>query len=335
MDYYKILNKKECHHELQYKFGLNNDILEFNPSGDCEPGGIYFSREDILYFLEYGYWIRKVTLPEDARIYENPGTPKKWKADKVILGKKEKITAKVIKRLIDEGVNLKIDNSFPLRWAARYGHIDIVKLLIPISDPKAISNEALRSAAINGHTKIVKLLIPVSDPKAINSEALRIAAESGYTEIVKLLIPVSNPKAQENEALRSAVYNEYTKIVKLLIPVSNPKANSSYTLRLAAENGYTEIVKLLIPVSDPKIKNSYALRCAAQNGHTKVVKLLIPLSDPKIYNEILQDTIEKGYTEIVKLLIPVSEINDDIIEFCKTHCYNQEIRDLIISNKPI
>ena len=58
MNYYKILNKKENHYGLQYQTGLNEDILEFNPSGDCTSGGIYFTREDIFAFLDYGPFIR-------------------------------------------------------------------------------------------------------------------------------------------------------------------------------------------------------------------------------------------------------------------------------------
>ena len=247
MDYYKILNKEECHYGLQYKFGLNIDNDEFNPRGTCEPGGIYFSREDILAFLVHGPWIRKVTLPEDARVYENPGKPRKWKTDKVILGKKEKITAKVIKRLIDEGADPKICDSWPLRCAAEFGHLDIVKLLLPYSDPKAK-----------------------------NSEALRYAAENGYFEIVKLLLPYSNPKVCNSEALRYATYGKHL-----------------------------EIVKLLLPLSDAKAYNSWPLRCAA----------------------------EHGYVDIVKLLIPVSEIDNCVIDYCKRYCKNQEILDLIISNK--
>jgi len=191
MDYYKILNKEECHYGLQYKFGLNIDPKEFNPSGDCEPGGIYFSREDILAFLDCGIWIRKVTLPEDARVYENPGKPKKWKADRVILGKKEKITAKIIKRLIDEGADPKICDSWPLRCAAIRGHLKIVKFLLPYSDPEAKNCYALRWAARNGYFEIVKLLLPLSDAKMYESEALKNAIKSDQLEIVKLLIPVS------------------------------------------------------------------------------------------------------------------------------------------------
>ena len=194
MNFYKITNEEEKHRGMKYKTGLNVDILPFNPSGNCESGGIYFSREDILAFLDYGPWIRKVTLPEDARVYENPGSPKKWKADKVILGRRSRITPRKIKQLIKEGADPKINNNYALRWAAENGHLEIVKLLIPVSDPKAGGSYALQLAATKGHLEIVKLLIPVSDPKAGGSYALRLAAENGHLEIVKLLIPVSDPE---------------------------------------------------------------------------------------------------------------------------------------------
>lgn len=257
MDYYKITNEKENHNGLQYKTGLNVDILPFNPSGDCKPGGIYFAREDILAFLEYGPWIRKVFIPKGANVYENPGLPEKWKADKVILGEREEINLEVIKRLIEEGANPKADESYALRWAANNGHLEITKLLLPMSDPKDHVSEALRYAAMDGHLEIVKLLLPVSDPKAFNSFALRWAAMNGHLEIVKLLIPVSDPKDRGSSALK-----------------------------WAAENGHLEIVKLLIPVSDPKAENSRALRWAAQYRHMEIVELLIPVSDPKVVEEL-------------------------------------------------
>jgi len=215
MDFYKILNKEECHHGLQYKFGLNIDPLKFRPYGNCEPGGIYFSREDIFTFLDWGPWIRKVTLPEDAQIYENPGKPKKWKADKVILGKKEKINLKVIKRLIDEGADPTVDDNYLFRWVAKNGHINIVKFLIPIFNSKIINTDILRCAAENGYTNIVKVLIPISDVKAENSEALRCAAENGYIDIVKLLIPIS----EINNSVISfcKTYCENQKIIDLVI----------------------------------------------------------------------------------------------------------------------
>ena len=194
MNFYKILNEKENHNELQYKTGLNIDPLQFNPSGDCEPGGIYFANKDILGFLSYGVWIRKVTLPEDSQVYKNPGSPEKWKANKVILGRKYKITAKIIQKLIDEGADPNANNNHALRWAAKNGHLEVVKVLINSgADPKANNSLALSLAAENGHFKVIKLLIEYeADPKALNSYALKWAARIGHLEIVKLLIPISD-----------------------------------------------------------------------------------------------------------------------------------------------
>jgi len=53
MNHYKIL-----------KTGLNIDLNPFDPHGDCRPGGIYFSHEDILASIDYGPWMRKATIPE-------------------------------------------------------------------------------------------------------------------------------------------------------------------------------------------------------------------------------------------------------------------------------
>ena len=130
--YFKLLNKKECHDGLQYKTGLNTlkPGEKFNPSGDCKPGGIYFAAEDIFEFLglDNYIYVREVTLPADAQFYKNPGEPVKWKADKVILGRKR-----------------RLDNPKTIQWMLDNG--------------AKITNWALKLASDNSHTKIVKLLL--------------------------------------------------------------------------------------------------------------------------------------------------------------------------------
>ena len=198
MKFYKIINKEEIHHGLQYKDGLINDPKPFKPFGNCEPGGIYFSSNDILAFVDYGCWIREVTIPEDAKVYQNLGTPEKWKADRVFLHPRKKLwTVETIKKLIEEGANVKANDSIALRKAAYKGHTDIVKLFIPLSNVKAGNSESLRGAVYNGHTDIVKLLIPYSDVNAIGSEALIWAIRKGHADIIKLLIPHSDVKVVE------------------------------------------------------------------------------------------------------------------------------------------
>ena len=38
----KLTNENECHNNFQYKDGLNVDTIKFNPTGLCQPGGLYF-----------------------------------------------------------------------------------------------------------------------------------------------------------------------------------------------------------------------------------------------------------------------------------------------------
>ena len=79
---FKIVNKFG-QHGLFYKEGWNIDPLPFNPRGNCENGGIYFSGRDILAFLDYGSEVYEVT--NYSTPYENPGYPKKYKAHEVEL----------------------------------------------------------------------------------------------------------------------------------------------------------------------------------------------------------------------------------------------------------
>lgn len=219
MKYYKILNEEEIHYSMQYRTGLNVDIQPFNPSGDCKPGGVYFSREDILAFIDFGPWIREVKLPKDGQIYENPGTPKKWKADKVILGRKYKITPKLIEKLIKEGANIHVNDDLALQWASGNGHLEIVRLLIENgANIHAKNDYALRWASEKGHLEIVQLLLENgANVHANNNLALQLASENGHLEIVKLLL--------ENGA--------------------NIHVDDDYALQLASENGHTRVIELL------------------------------------------------------------------------------------------
>jgi len=118
--------------------------------------------------------------------------------------------------------DLRSDNGSAFRMAADKGHLEIVKFLLPYSDPPALDH-AFRMAAWTGHLEIVKFLLPHSDPEAHYSEAFCWAAENGHLEIVKLLLPYSDPKAQDSQAFRFAAENGHLEVVKFLLPHSDPE----------------------------------------------------------------------------------------------------------------
>ena len=86
---YRLTNEDEKHNGFQYHDGLNVDTQPFNPSGDCEPGGLYFFCEKSLHrfpiyvSMIYIKWIREVKLLPDSRIYKMMD---KFKTDKFFLG---------------------------------------------------------------------------------------------------------------------------------------------------------------------------------------------------------------------------------------------------------
>lgn len=84
--YYKMLTPEMVHHGFQYKAGLNIDTVEWNPCGDCLPGGLYYTEfEHIGRNYQYGWTlIADVTIPADAKTYEAPDQ-RKWKADRLEL----------------------------------------------------------------------------------------------------------------------------------------------------------------------------------------------------------------------------------------------------------
>jgi hypothetical protein len=89
---YKLTNKEENHYGFQYKDGLNEDRLEFNTKEYCL-GGLYFANIDNIYkFISINKYIRKVTIPDDARvcIFED-----KIKANKIIVGPRCKLSRRI------------------------------------------------------------------------------------------------------------------------------------------------------------------------------------------------------------------------------------------------
>lgn len=81
----KFLQNSLVHHGFQYRAGLNVDTVPFDATGECRPGGLYFTTtQHARVWAHMGSLVADVELPADAQIYCEPcGT--KFKADKIIL----------------------------------------------------------------------------------------------------------------------------------------------------------------------------------------------------------------------------------------------------------
>ena len=85
---YKLTREDNNHNGLQFKEGLNKDILPWNISESCSKGGIYTTPIDCFYkWLFYSemsmYWRWKVTIPDEAKVFIEDN--QKVKVDQLIL----------------------------------------------------------------------------------------------------------------------------------------------------------------------------------------------------------------------------------------------------------
>jgi hypothetical protein len=78
----KLIKKSKVHNGFEFKSNtLNVDTLVFNPRGYCLPGGIYCANiKDMHIWYNYGglltepmYYYSIVSIPNDARVYVEPG----------------------------------------------------------------------------------------------------------------------------------------------------------------------------------------------------------------------------------------------------------------------
>ena len=130
---------------------------------------------------------------------------------------------KVVKYLIDQGVDPTTDDNYAIIWASKNGRTEVVKLLlaIPEVDPTAKHNYAIKWASVNGRTEVVKLLLADQrvNPTAGDNYAIKWASAKGRTKVVKLLlaIPEVDPTANDNFATRWASANGHTEVVRRLL----------------------------------------------------------------------------------------------------------------------
>ncbi len=75
--YFKLTKYDNISRKFEYKTGLNIDTNEFNPSGCCTGGGLYFCKlEDLYQFRSYGDYLTPIIIPKDIPVYQESHTEK-------------------------------------------------------------------------------------------------------------------------------------------------------------------------------------------------------------------------------------------------------------------
>ena len=224
----------------------------------------------------------------------------------------------------------------PLIWAARYGHEEVVRLLLrkkhvqPDQPDMNNGRTALSWAAENGHEGVVGLFLGSQFANPANLGARWGKTRRAASRLLgKRHVNPDSLSKSGRKPLSWAAENGHEGIVKLLlgrgdVNPSTPDMESGETpLLCAAKNGHEGVVKLLLGRGDVNPDSSdesgrTPLSWAADNGHEGIVKLLLGREDvnpdrsSKSGRTPLSWAVENGHEEIVKLLLERKDVNPNI-----------------------
>ncbi|KAG4269316.1 AGC/PKA protein kinase [Fusarium proliferatum] len=224
-----------------------------------------------------------------------------------------------------------------LSYAARYGHEQVVKLLVARDDVDLNSTDGLYGetplswAAKNGHAGVVKLLLGnqgiLADcvPES-RQTPLSFAAENGHLEVVRLLlsrhdVDPNSTAWRVGTPLAYAAQKGHTAVVKLLLEKQGVFADSAddrgrTPLSFAAENGHEAVVRLVLAMDSVDANRicshfrSTPLDYAVKGGHEAVVELLLTKTQVMRAKHLLRPAADKGHKGILTLLVNSSTIPD-------------------------
>lgn len=214
MKFYKIVNPIYN----KYHDGINTRPVEYCSTADCVIGGIEFSREGVLDFLNDKdsdlYEVEPLSYTCETKQYGDEY--KSWVSSSVKLTYLGKVMDN-IPFLIEQGANL---NDHLIREIADSGRFDIFKYFVEndIYLEKGLDN-LLYLAAEYGNLKIVKYLVGKGADIHYDDEcALRSAAMYGFFNVVKYCLDHdADIHANYDEAFCSAAEYGHLKIVKYLV----------------------------------------------------------------------------------------------------------------------
>ena len=194
----------------------------------------------------------------------------------------------------------------PLLESVKGNHFEVVKYLAKYGGESYLyCHEILDAAVNNNNLEIVKYLVEHGTEVHVNYPEILVAAvNNNNLEIVKYLVEHgANPRDFSEMALRCASLNQHLDIVEYLIEKRAAVVNhKSQALNWVASRGKLHAVKILVEAGE---YCEQALVKAASRGHLDTVKYLIAV-DPRYaakQEEALLAATERGQLEMVKYLI--------------------------------
>lgn len=184
---------------------------------------------------------------------------------------------KIVKYLLDKGVDISRKGGMSLFEACKNGHIEIVELLCEFgADIDFQGGGPLRIAVSNGYHEIVEFLISKgADVTKRDNTPIHIAVHNNHTEIAKLLFKAGALIKKKDTLLCDACKADNEEMVNLLI-AEGADVNHNAPLIYACKQGNINIVRSLIQAgANVALRHNLAIQTASSKGFVHIVEELI------------------------------------------------------------
>ena len=321
--YYKITNAEEKHYDFQYRDGLNILKEEFNdnPYYHCCKGGLYFTDIDhIADFLEYGIYLREITLPINEQNFKMIKDNNKYRANMIILGKRYELKdVSTIKMLMERSPYTTTRDSL-VWWNISNGCVDGLEYMI--NNGAKINGDlkfAIEHVSWRGYSEMLKYLLTKFNNLNLNVLMLDSIRNNQYgSELINLktiqaFVEAGVDVHVENERLliNYAAHGMYSIVKYLIENGADIHAANDYALRRIVHLNDIEMVKYLIEKgANVHAQDEQAIEYAVENSNPKMVKYLLEQGANVKNGQVLKKSVEKGNIEIIKILLDNGSIID-------------------------
>jgi hypothetical protein len=230
-------------------------------------------------------------------------------------------------------------NNLQLRYACESGNLNEVKRLLSTNiDPSCYNNSVFISSCKYGHIDIVKLLLTDDrvDPASENNEGFVIACENNRVDIVNLLLNDSRITPNYLGFIKACTFGHMDTFSLLC---SHPRIDITEQINkgvlASLSNGHTEISKILL--ADVRVRlnpQEYikAIRTACHEGYKNTVNLLLSTYniDVKEKNKLVYICSIYGHVDILKILLTDHNIIIGISTLRQAAVVNGDIETLTI-----
>ena len=262
----------------------------------------------VKHLVDKGVTISNYNTYIERKYFSDPNTEKLDCASFPLLWATRYGHLNIVKYLHEQGMYIMHNCNMPIILASTYGHLDVVKYLNEHGDGDhtAYGCRAIKRAAKNGHLEIVKCLVDgwITEDNLV--DVLIAACKRGHLEIVKYMIDLDAITECNKCAFDAAIVVGSLEIAEYLCDelAANDTDLREYYVYRACEESRLSIVKYLHRTGP--IPNS-SLRYACHS--VEITKYLCEVANVKPENtRIMYHVTMHGISDVLKYLINIPEV---------------------------